>query len=92
MVSFWINPGSLLRSKDFVYGSGQDFNQVILKDEILLFLKRTEYPGKSGLFVYCYVQKNKTSCIICPEEKFYRFFDVVYFGNIKANVKNSSAG
>lgn len=92
MSDFWITPGSLLLAKDTVIGSGENFKKFIEKGSILLFLKREQYADVEPptLFIYHYIQDDRKCCVICPEEKFNKFFEVVYLG--RTLIYNESNG
>lgn len=84
MSDFWITPGSLLYTKDTVIGSGENFKKVVKDGTILMFLSRERYAevDPPTLFVYRYIQDNRKCCIICSEEQFYKFFEVIYLGKV----------
>lgn len=84
MNSFYIKPGSLLCAKSAVIGTGENFKKCIEKGSVLLFLTREQYAeiDDPTLFIYRYVQDNRKCCIICTEEQFFKFFEVIYLGSV----------
>jgi hypothetical protein len=85
--NFWVTPGSLLRAKNAIIGSGANFKKSISENEILLFLQKHPYAKTeaSELFEFRYIQNDRTCCVICEENKFFAFFDIIYLGKVQKN-------